>query len=218
MLATAGRQADSFIMLDLMRLPLGILSGMGFIGAGAILRRGSAIVGVTTAATLWFVTVMGLCFGAGQLDLGVAMLGVGPGRAVGAEMDRAAHRRGSHRRLAACGPRPTAPAKRRSASCLPAAGFRVASCGVGYAVGAKLHRLRYELRWRATRRDSHVPKALAELEQMPGVRRVEWAPTARRDDGQSLIRSAGRRLWGSSTGWRFGRRGGQRIRCFHCLK
>ena len=34
MMATAGRHADSFIMLDLMRLPSGILSGMGFIGAG----------------------------------------------------------------------------------------------------------------------------------------------------------------------------------------
>jgi len=56
LLETRGRNPDSFVMLDLMRLPLGILSGMGFIGAGAILRRGSAVVGVTTAATLWFVT------------------------------------------------------------------------------------------------------------------------------------------------------------------
>ena len=36
MLASDGRHCDSFIMLDLMRLPLGMLSGMGFIGAGAI--------------------------------------------------------------------------------------------------------------------------------------------------------------------------------------
>ncbi len=43
LLATAGRPDDSFIMMDLMRLPLGILSGMGFIGAGAILRRGSEL-------------------------------------------------------------------------------------------------------------------------------------------------------------------------------
>ena len=33
LLATAGKAADSFIVLDLMRLPSGILSGMGFIGA-----------------------------------------------------------------------------------------------------------------------------------------------------------------------------------------
>ena len=50
-----------------MRLPLGILSGVGFIGAGAILRRGDTVRGVTTAATIWLVTVVGRCFGGGQL-------------------------------------------------------------------------------------------------------------------------------------------------------
>ena len=70
MLPTAGRKADSFVMLDLMCLPLGILTGMGFIGAGAILKRGELVLGITTAATLWFVTVLGLCFGGGQWVLG----------------------------------------------------------------------------------------------------------------------------------------------------
>ena len=60
-----------------MRLPLGILSGMGFIGAGAILHRGNMVTGVTTAATLWFVTVMGLCFGGGQIGLGLIALALG---------------------------------------------------------------------------------------------------------------------------------------------
>jgi putative Mg2+ transporter-C (MgtC) family protein len=60
-----------------MRLPLGILSGMGFIGAGAILRKGSLVRGLTTAATLWFVTVLGLCFGGGQRALGLAVLALG---------------------------------------------------------------------------------------------------------------------------------------------
>jgi uncharacterized membrane protein YhiD involved in acid resistance len=50
-----------------------ILSGMGFIGAGAIVRKGS----LTTAATLWFVTVLGLCFGGGQIALGLAVLALG---------------------------------------------------------------------------------------------------------------------------------------------
>jgi putative Mg2+ transporter-C (MgtC) family protein len=35
---------------------LGILSGMGFIGAGAIVRKDNFVHGLTTAATLWFVT------------------------------------------------------------------------------------------------------------------------------------------------------------------
>jgi putative Mg2+ transporter-C (MgtC) family protein len=67
-----GKAPDSYVVLDLMRLPLGILSGVGFIGAGAILRRENMVVGVTTAATLWFATVMGLCFGGGQIYLGTA--------------------------------------------------------------------------------------------------------------------------------------------------
>jgi putative Mg2+ transporter-C (MgtC) family protein len=51
LLPTAGRHSDSFIMNDLMRLPLGILTGVGFIGGGVILRRGDSVIGITTAAT-----------------------------------------------------------------------------------------------------------------------------------------------------------------------
>lgn len=77
LLSLNGRHTDSFVMNDLMRLPLGILTGVGFIGGGAILRRGDMITGVTTAATLWYVTVLGLCFGGGQLELGWAATLVG---------------------------------------------------------------------------------------------------------------------------------------------
>jgi putative Mg2+ transporter-C (MgtC) family protein len=77
LLVTTGRTTDSFVTLDLMRLPLGILTGMGFIGGGAILRRESLVLGVTTAATLWFVTVIGLCFGGGQISLGLAAFALG---------------------------------------------------------------------------------------------------------------------------------------------
>jgi putative Mg2+ transporter-C (MgtC) family protein len=70
LLPMAGRPPNSFVMNDLMRLPLGILTGVGFIGGGAILRRDDIVVGVTTAATLWLVTVIGLCLGGGQLVLG----------------------------------------------------------------------------------------------------------------------------------------------------
>src|ERR1700722_975451 len=69
---SAGKSSDSFVVLDLMRMPLGILTGVGFIGGGAILKRGDNVQGLTTAATLWFVTVIGLCFGGGQIGLGVA--------------------------------------------------------------------------------------------------------------------------------------------------
>jgi putative Mg2+ transporter-C (MgtC) family protein len=77
LLPLAGRPDKSFVMNDLMRLPLGILTGVGFIGGGAILRRGDITVGVTTAATLWLVTVIGLCIGGGQIELGLAATAVG---------------------------------------------------------------------------------------------------------------------------------------------
>ncbi len=72
LLSVTGKTPDSFGVMDQMRLPLGILTGVGFIGAGTILRRGDLVTGVTTAATLWIVTVIGLCFGGGQLALGIA--------------------------------------------------------------------------------------------------------------------------------------------------
>jgi len=77
LLAARGKAPDSFVVMDLMRLPLGILSGMGFIGAGVILHKNNLVVGVTTAATLWFTTVIGLCFGGGQIALGSVALGLG---------------------------------------------------------------------------------------------------------------------------------------------
>src|ERR1700735_1498651 len=69
LLPLGGKTSDSFSVLDLMRLPLGIRPRVGFIGAGAILKRGDIVRGVTTAATLWVTTVIGLCFGGGQLGL-----------------------------------------------------------------------------------------------------------------------------------------------------
>src|ERR1700742_4494159 len=67
-----GKTQSSFAVMDLMRLPLGILTGVGFIGGGTILKKGDLVTGVTTAATLWLVTVIGLCLGGGQVILGIA--------------------------------------------------------------------------------------------------------------------------------------------------
>ncbi len=77
LLATSGKSQDSFAVMDVMRLHLGILSGIGFIGAGTILKRGQLVTGVTTAATRWFVTVVGRCLGGGQIGLGLASVAIG---------------------------------------------------------------------------------------------------------------------------------------------
>jgi putative Mg2+ transporter-C (MgtC) family protein len=58
------------------RLAAGMLTGMGFLGAGSIMRQENVVRGVTTAAMLWFVSVLGLAFGAGEIKLGLIGLGV----------------------------------------------------------------------------------------------------------------------------------------------
>ncbi|MGD0089158.1 MAG: MgtC/SapB family protein [Planctomycetota bacterium] len=58
------------------RLAAGMLTGIGFLGAGTIMRQEHVVRGVTTAAMLWFVTVLGLAFGGGKIFLGLIGLGI----------------------------------------------------------------------------------------------------------------------------------------------
>jgi putative Mg2+ transporter-C (MgtC) family protein len=48
------------------RIAAQVVSGMGFLGAGAIIRLGNNIKGLTTAASLWLVAAIGLAIGAGM--------------------------------------------------------------------------------------------------------------------------------------------------------
>jgi putative Mg2+ transporter-C (MgtC) family protein len=49
-----------------------IVTGIGFIGAGLIFVRGDRVAGLTTAATVWLVTGIGMACGAGLPLLAVA--------------------------------------------------------------------------------------------------------------------------------------------------
>jgi putative Mg2+ transporter-C (MgtC) family protein len=57
---------------DPTRVAAQIVSGIGFLGAGAILRHGLSVRGVTTAATLWLVAAIGMACGAGAWEAAVA--------------------------------------------------------------------------------------------------------------------------------------------------
>lgn len=50
---------------EITRIPAQLLSGLGFIGAGAILKEGFMVKGITTAAGLLAVTIIGMAVGAG---------------------------------------------------------------------------------------------------------------------------------------------------------
>jgi putative Mg2+ transporter-C (MgtC) family protein len=52
-------------MVDLTRIAAGVITGIGFMGAGTIIQSRGMIIGLTTAAGLWAVAVLGLVIGSG---------------------------------------------------------------------------------------------------------------------------------------------------------
>jgi putative Mg2+ transporter-C (MgtC) family protein len=60
------------VVLDPSRVAAQVVSGIGFLGAGSILLRGSVIRGLTTAASIWTVAAIGLAIGGGLYFAGVA--------------------------------------------------------------------------------------------------------------------------------------------------
>jgi putative Mg2+ transporter-C (MgtC) family protein len=73
----------SVVRADPTRIAAQIVSGIGFLGAGAIIRQGLSVKGLTTAATLWLVAAIGMASGAGYYDAAViatlgALLTLGP--------------------------------------------------------------------------------------------------------------------------------------------
>lgn len=55
---------------DLARMTAQIVSGVGFLGAGAIMREKGGVKGITTAAVIWVVAAIGIAFGMGFYFLG----------------------------------------------------------------------------------------------------------------------------------------------------
>jgi putative Mg2+ transporter-C (MgtC) family protein len=51
----------------------GVVTGIGFIGAGAIIRQGDFTTGHATAASIWTVGIMGAAIGYGYYDIGIIL-------------------------------------------------------------------------------------------------------------------------------------------------
>lgn len=56
---------------DTARVAAQIVTGIGFIGAGTVLRNGPMVFGLTTAATLWIAASIGMACGAGMYDVAI---------------------------------------------------------------------------------------------------------------------------------------------------
>ena len=62
---------SSISTMDPARLPAQVLSGIGFLGAGAILKNSNGIRGLTTAAGIWTTACIGIAIGYGQYVAGI---------------------------------------------------------------------------------------------------------------------------------------------------
>lgn len=173
LMPTNGKPSNSYAVMDLMRLPLGILTGVGFIGAGAILRKGDMVVGVTTAATMWFSTVVGLCLGGGQLILGSVATLIGFVVLWGL---RSFEQRIEHYQMGTlcltiaedC----LLPAELRAR--LEKAKIHVKSLSVSHSMTEHRRTFDCELRWPTQDGVSDMPVVFAEFEQLPGLVKLEW--------------------------------------------
>jgi putative Mg2+ transporter-C (MgtC) family protein len=80
LMLAAARQGDwdlslisgQTVVTDPTRMAHGILTGVGFLCAGVIFRQGFSIHGLTTAASLWITSAIGILFGVGMVELGGA--------------------------------------------------------------------------------------------------------------------------------------------------
>jgi putative Mg2+ transporter-C (MgtC) family protein len=173
LIPTNGKPSDSYAVMDLMRLPLGILTGVGFIGAGAIVRKDEMVLGVTTAATMWFATVVGLCLGGGQIILGSTATIIGFlvlwGLRLG-ERNLEIQQRGV---LTITSDGGNLSAQSLS-HMLSSDRIQVKATSVLYEGGERRNRFRFEVRWRS-RESADVPDIFERLRQLHGVVSCEWS-------------------------------------------
>jgi putative Mg2+ transporter-C (MgtC) family protein len=63
---------------DPSRIAAGVVVGVGFLGAGTILRQERGVAGLTTAATIWAVAAVGVAIGTGLYIVGAVAAGIVP--------------------------------------------------------------------------------------------------------------------------------------------
>jgi putative Mg2+ transporter-C (MgtC) family protein len=69
--------ARTGVQVDPGRIAAGVITGVGFLGAGTIIRVGDWIRGLTTAASIWYVAALGVVAGQGQYVLAVGGAAIG---------------------------------------------------------------------------------------------------------------------------------------------
>ncbi len=158
---------------DPARLAQGVLSGMGFLGAGSILRQGNRVQGITTAAILWYVSILGLAFGAGMFVIGglgmllaALILFVFPAFERRVKEDWYATISAD---IAMDGISDTELKQR-----VEAQGLRVKRTGLRYDVAAQMRHITFEVKFKKDHVFEMAEQAMAKLSVLPGIQRIGW--------------------------------------------
>jgi putative Mg2+ transporter-C (MgtC) family protein len=162
---------QNVIRADPTRIAAQIVTGIGFLGAGAIIRQGLAVRGLTTAATLWVVAAIGMAAGAGYysaatMTTAVALVALWPLRSLAF---RAVRRwRGETGLLlvqlsAAQTPAPVIAA-------IEASGAEIESIEIGHEADRRNVQVTLELR-----RQGLAHELVTEIADVEGVLEVRWA-------------------------------------------
>ena len=72
-IALADQGINVAIQIQRQRVIAQVVTGVGFLGAGTILKTRNGIYGLTTAATLWLASMIGLAFGMGGYSIGIVI-------------------------------------------------------------------------------------------------------------------------------------------------
>lgn len=67
----ANPEISGNIVPDRARIVAGVITGVGFLGTGAILKTNGSVHGLTTASTVWISAILGLVFGLGYYWVGI---------------------------------------------------------------------------------------------------------------------------------------------------
>jgi putative Mg2+ transporter-C (MgtC) family protein len=161
----------ALVRTDPTRIAAQIVSGIGFLGAGAIIRQGLSVRGLTTAATLWLVAAIGMSAGAGYysgavIATAVVLLSLWPLRIVAFRMLRPF--RPEAGRLLVELPAGESPAAVIDG--VEAFGARIETIEIGYEGDRRNLELAVEL---APRSDASA--LVARLAEVEGVLAVRWA-------------------------------------------
>jgi putative Mg2+ transporter-C (MgtC) family protein len=167
-----GYRRDDLVAVDASRIAASVVSGIGFLAGGAILRTGLNVQGLTTAAGLWLVSAIGLAAGSGMYAESVAGTVVGVGVLTLLRRFEDKDDRTVRRRLALTLGE-DAPSISALVARLTELGARVTQEDYERRVDESLHHITLDLRLPTAVSSEQVIEA---LEALPGVRRIKITP------------------------------------------